>query len=147
MPAGLCQARAKREKQNKNLKFSIRFFVYRHLFSFVFQQTKRPKNLQMFLVKIKNIFVEKNIFSLIFLFRHQFFLCYKTFNLNTWRNELNLQKQTKNEHVMCLRGIPDFLIFILRLLINTLLPLISPPPPIPRNLFNLEALKGATIRG
>ena len=50
----------------------------------------------MFLVQIKNIFVEKNIFCLIFLFRHQFFLCYKTLDLNTWRNELNLQKQTEN---------------------------------------------------
>ena len=61
----------------------------------VFQQTKRLKNLQMFLVQIKNIFIEKNILSLIFSFRDQFFLCYKTFDLNTWRNELNLEKQTK----------------------------------------------------
>ena len=52
----------------------------------------------MFLVQIKNIFVEKNIFSFIFVFRHQFFLCYKIFDLNTWRNELNLQKQIKNVH-------------------------------------------------
>ena len=29
------------------------------------------------------------------MFRHQFFLYYKTFDLNTWGNELNLQKQTK----------------------------------------------------
>ena len=49
----------------------------------------------MFLVQIKNIFIEKNILSLIFSFRDQFFLCYKTFDLNTWRNELNLEKQTK----------------------------------------------------
>ena len=61
----------------------------------VFQQTKRLKNVQMFLVQIKNIFIEKNILSLIFSFRDQFFLCYKTFDLNTWRNELNLEKQTK----------------------------------------------------
>ena len=61
----------------------------------VFQQTKRLKNLQMFLVQIKNIFIEKNILSLIFSFRDQFFLCYKTFDLNTWPNELNLEKQTK----------------------------------------------------
>ena len=52
----------------------------------------------MFLVQIKNIFVEKNIFCLIFLFRHQFFHRYKTFNLNTWGNTLNFQKQTKNVH-------------------------------------------------
>ena len=32
----------------------------------VFEQTKRLKNFQMFLVQIKNSFVEKNIFSLIF---------------------------------------------------------------------------------
>ena len=61
-----------------------------------FQQTKRLKNLQMFLAHIKNIFVEKNIFSLIFVFCHQFFFCYKTFDLKTWRKELNLQNQAKN---------------------------------------------------
>ena len=49
----------------------------------------------MFLVQIKNIFVEKNFLCLIFLIPHQFFHLYKTFDLNTWQNELNLQKQTK----------------------------------------------------
>ena len=48
----------------------------------------------MFVVQIKNTFVEENIFSLIFWFRPQFFLSYKTFDSTTWRNELNLQKQT-----------------------------------------------------
>ena len=52
----------------------------------------------MFLVQIKNIFVEKNFLCLIFLIPHQFFHLYKTFDLNTWQNELNLQKQTKNVH-------------------------------------------------
>ena len=48
----------------------------------------------MFLVQIKNILVEKNMFSLNFFC----FLCFKTFELNMRRNELNLQKQTKNVH-------------------------------------------------
>ena len=65
------------------------------LFQSINKSFLRLKNLQMFLVQIKNIFIEKNILSLIFSFRYQFFLCYKTFDLNTWRNELNLEKQTK----------------------------------------------------
>ena len=60
--------------------------------------------MQMLLVQIKNIFVERNILSLIFLFRYQFFLCYKTFDWNTGRNELNLQKQT--EHVRKIWKVP-----------------------------------------
>ena len=98
----LFNARAKREKQNKNLKFLIRFFVCRNLFPSCFSTNETPEKLLVF----ANIFGsdqkhfcwKKHFFSLIFWFRHQFFLCYKTFDLNTWRNELNLQKQTKNVH-------------------------------------------------
>ena len=75
---------AKREKQNKNLKYLIRFFVYRHLFPSRFSTNETTG-------KLANVFV-------IFLFRHQFFLCYKIADLNTWRNELNLQKEIKNIH-------------------------------------------------
>ena len=39
------RARAKREKQNKNLKFLIRFFVFRHLFCLCFSTNKMPEKL------------------------------------------------------------------------------------------------------
>ena len=57
-----CWARVKREKQNKNLKFLISFLRITTCFLCVFQQTKRLKNLQMFLAQIKNIFIEKKHF-------------------------------------------------------------------------------------
>ena len=40
-----------------------------------------------------------------------------------------------------------FLIFILRLLIKTIIPLISNRSPFPRRLFNLEALEAALLEG
>ena len=67
--------------------------------SFVFfNKRKAWKTCKCFWSRSKTFLLKKNIFSLIFLFRHQFFLCYKTFDLNTWRNELNLQKQTNITH-------------------------------------------------
>ena len=72
-------------------KFLIRLFVYRHLFPPCFSTNKTPEKLANLFGSDQKHFVEKNLFSLIVLFRHQFFFCYETFDLNTWRNELNLQ--------------------------------------------------------
>ena len=56
------RARAKREKQNKNLKCLISFFVFRHLFCLCFSTNKMPEKLTNILGQIKNIFVEKKDF-------------------------------------------------------------------------------------
>ena len=73
--------------------------MYRHLFPSCFSKNETSEKLvTVFGSDQKKKIIEKNIFSLIFLFRYQFFLCCKTFDLKTWRHELNLQKQTKNAH-------------------------------------------------
>ena len=71
------------EKNKRKISFELVFLCIATCFLRVFQQTKRLENLQIFLFQFKNIIVEKNIFSLIFLFHHQFFVSYKTFDLNT----------------------------------------------------------------
>ena len=55
--------------------------MFRHLFPSCFLTNETPE-------KVANVF----------LVRHQFCHRYKTFDLNRWRNKLNLQKQTKNVH-------------------------------------------------
>ena len=65
------------------MKFLISFFVFRYLFPSCFLTKETPE-------KLANVFSSD--------FKNQFFHHYKTFDLDTWRNELNLQKQIKNIH-------------------------------------------------
>ena len=90
------KARAQREKQTKNLKFLIRFFVFRHLFPSCFSINDTPEKLANVFGSDQKHFCRKRHFLFDFLFRHQFFHRYNTFDLNTLRKELNLQRQTKN---------------------------------------------------
>ena len=65
------------------MEFLIRFFVFRYLLPSCFLTKETPE-------KLANVFGSD--------FKNQFFHHYKAFDLDTWRNELNLQKQIKNIH-------------------------------------------------
>ena len=88
--------KTKKKKKKKHWKFLIRFFVFRHMFSSCFLTNETYEKLATVFGSDQNIFAEEDIFCLIFLFRHQVFHRYKIFDLNRWRNGLNLQNQTEN---------------------------------------------------